>query len=50
MSEKEAMSVCARQDPLLERYKEAHEEAMMTDLARNYRGVNTDPSLMKSGR
>ena len=39
MSEKEAMSVCARQDPLLERYKEAPEEAMMTDLARELPGV-----------
>ena len=43
MTEKNVMAVHARQDPLRERYKDAPEEAVITDRARTTGGVDTDP-------
>ena len=43
MTEIDAVVVRARQDPLCERYKEAPEEAVITDRARTTGGVDTDP-------
>lgn len=43
MTEKEVISVRARQDPLRERYQEAPGEALITDRAKTTGGVETDP-------
>lgn len=43
MTEKEATDVRERQDHLRERYKDAPEEAAITDRARSTGGIDTDP-------